>query len=188
MKRMLESLYSDHRSIVVVLDAMQHLVRRHAPSSAAADLRALRALLYYLDVYPERHHHPREEQCLFPAIRARTHDADEALDQLARQHAGGEAAIRHLEQLLLRFHEGGEPEWPAFAAAVDAFLRHYDAHMRLEEDVVMPIAERVIDAQSWHEIEADFNTRTDPLASVDAGTLMQHVLAMLPPPLGHADV
>jgi len=187
MARKLESLYSDHRSILVVLDAMQHLARRHAPATAASDARAMRAILYYLDVYPERHHHPREEQCLFPAVRARTHEADAALDELSRQHAAGAGAIRALEQLLLRYEGGGEAEWPPLAAAIDTFVRHYDAHMRLEEEVVMPVADRVIDAATWREIEADFAARRDPLAAVEAGELMQRVLRMLPPPLGHAD-
>ena len=130
MKHMLESLYSDHRSMVVALDAMQHLVRRHTPQTAAADA---------------------------------------VLDELARRHAGSEA------------------EWPPFAAARDVFLRQYDTHMRLEEDVVMPIANRVIERPAWEAIEADFATRTDPLASVHGDELMPHVLRMPPAPLGHAD-
>jgi len=187
MTRKLESLYGDHRSIVVVLDAMQHLARRHAPATAASDAKGLRAILYYLDIYPERHHHPREEECLFPAVRSRTREADAAIDELTRQHAGGAAALRALEQRLLRFEGGGESEWPALAAAIEEFIRHYDAHMRLEEEVVMPIADRVIDPAAWRAIEAEFATRQDPLASVKASELMRHVLNMLPAPLGHAE-
>lgn len=184
MTPMLKSLYSDHRSISAVLDAMQHLVRRHTAAGGAADVKVYRAILYYLDVFPERHHHPKEEQSLFPAIRAHTHDADSALDTLTRQHAAGEASIRALEQKLLRYEAGGEPEWADFALGVDEFIAHYEAHMRLEEDVVMPIAARALTAEDWRRVEAEFARQRDPLAATEPAQLLHRIVMLAPPPIG----
>jgi hemerythrin-like domain-containing protein len=144
----------------------------------------LRAILYYLDVFPERHHHRQEEDCLFPAIRARTHEADAVLEVLQRQHEGGAEAIRGLEQKLLRFEAGGAAEWPAFAQAVDQYVDRYDKHMRLEEDMIMPVAARLIDAPDWLRIEAQFAAQRDPLAGVTQTDLLRRIVALAPPPFG----
>jgi len=184
MSLSLASLYADHRSIAAVLDTMQHLVRRHAPQRGAADVRVLRAILYYLDVFPERHHHRMEEECLFPAIRARSHEVDAVLDTLGRQHEAGAEAIRGLEQKLLRFEAGGEAEWPAFALAVETYVGRYEAHMRTEEADVMPVAARVLGADDWRLIEARFDARRDPLSGAGSADLLQRIVEIAPPPFG----
>jgi hemerythrin-like domain-containing protein len=180
----LASLYADHRSISAVLDTMQHLVRRHDPRRGADDVRTLRAILYYLDVFPERHHHRMEEDYLFPAIRARTHEADAVLDALQRQHEAGAEAIRDLEQKLLRYAEGGAADWPDFASAAEAYVGRYEQHMRLEEDALMPVAQRLLGAEDWRRIEAQFDARRDPLAGVSGTELLHRIVAIAAPPFG----
>ncbi len=44
----------------------------------------------------------------------------------------------------MRYEEGGNKEFPAFAAAVDAFCRDYWDHMRKEEEKVFPLAEKLL--------------------------------------------
>ena len=84
--------------MVAVLNAMSALVREVRERSKRIDPKVFRAILYYLDVFPEREHHWKEEAVLFPRIRQRTRDADAILDELACEHESGEHAIRDLEQ------------------------------------------------------------------------------------------
>jgi hemerythrin-like domain-containing protein len=185
--QLLTALYAEHRSIAAVLWAMEALVRQHRDQGKAVDPGVFRAMLYYLDVFPEREHHPKEESLLFARIRARTHEGDAVLDELAREHESGERAIRGLEQALVRLEEGGEAEFPAFAAAVDRFIGDYHAHMRKEERDVMPLAQRVLTPADWAEIEAAFAAHRDPLHGVperDYDALFRRIVHLAPAPIG----
>jgi len=185
--RLLTALYAEHRSIAAVLWAMEALVRQQRDQGKAVDPRVFRAMLYYLDVFPEREHHPKEEALLFARIRARTHDGDAVLDELGREHESGARAIRELEQALVRLEEGGAAEFPAFGAAVDRFVGAYHEHMRKEEQVVMPLAQRVLTPGDWSDIEAAFATHRDPLAGApeqDFSALFHRIVNLAPEPIG----
>jgi hemerythrin-like domain-containing protein len=183
----LAALYSEHRSIAAVLAALEALVRERRDRGAKIDPRVFRAALYYLDVFAEREHHPKEERALFARLRGRTREADAVLDELGREHESGERAMRELEQALVRFEEGGDAEFPAFAAAVERFIGRYREHMRKEERDVMPLARRVLDANDWAAIEAAFAAHRDPLAGAgtdDYDALFQRIVTLAPAPIG----
>jgi hemerythrin-like domain-containing protein len=188
MARILEALYDEHRSIGAVLHGLRSLVRTQRDKGAKIDSKVFRAMLYYLDVFAERQHHPKEEDHLFPALRLRSKEAAAILDELGHEHAHGERGIRELEQALLRYEEGGEPEFPAFAAAVEHYVGDYYEHMRKEEQVVMPLAEKVLTAKDWNLIEDAFAENRDPLggtaASDDHQKLFTRIVNIAPAPIG----
>jgi hemerythrin-like domain-containing protein len=171
-----------------MLETLSRLVREVRDRGASIDPKAFRAILYYLDVFGEREHHPKEDKVLFALLRERTHEADEVLDELQLEHEAGEQAIRNLEQAFMRYEERGELEFPAFAAAAELYVNQYYEHMRKEEDKVMPIAERVLTAEDWTDIETAFASHRDPLSGISAETgvdqLYQRLLAVVPAPYG----
>lgn len=183
----LAALYAEHRSIAAVLSALEALVRERRDRGARIDPRVFRAALYYLDVFAEREHHPKEERALFPRIRTRTSDGDAVLAELTREHDAGERSMRELEQALVRFEEGGDVEFAPFATAVESFVGHYREHIRKEERDIMPLAQRVLNANDWAEIEAVFATHRDPLAGAstdDYEVLFQRIVSLAPAPIG----
>jgi len=188
MTRPLAHLYAEHSSIAAVLNAMSALVREVRDHGKRIDPKVFRAIIYYLDVFPEREHHRNEEFVLFPVIRQRTHEADAALDQLAREHMMGERAIRNLESAFLRYEEKGASEFAAFATAADVFVANYFEHMRKEERVIMPIAERALTKADWARVEAEFGRNRDPLSGVspetDPDELFQRIVMLVPAPYG----
>jgi hemerythrin-like domain-containing protein len=188
MSKPLAQIYEEHRSIAAVLSTLSRLVREVRDRGASIDPKAFRAILYYLDVFGEREHHPKEDKVLFPLLRERTHEADEVLDDLHLEHEAGEQAIRNLEQAFIRYEERGEIEFPAFAAAADVYVTRYFEHMRKEEHQVMPVAERVLTAEDWTDVEAAFAAHCDPLSGISQETgidqLYQRILAVVPSPYG----
>jgi hemerythrin-like domain-containing protein len=184
----LAQMYAEHASLAAVLNAMSALVREVRLRGRRIDPKVFRAMLYYLDVFPEREHHRKEEFVLFPRIRARTHAADKVLAELAREHEAGEQAIRNLEQAFLRYEERGDSEFAAFAAAADEYVARYYEHMRKEERDVMPLALRVLTAEDWVAIEAEFAEHQDPLAGTTAETaadeLFHRIVMLVPAPYG----
>ena len=88
------------RSILLLLDA-------HRRQQSTPDFSALRAMLFYVDQFPEQRHHRHETELLFPKLRARTPLARELLDHLDRDHAAGERNIREVEHALLVYEMPG---------------------------------------------------------------------------------
>jgi len=187
MSSHLDALLDEHRSIAAVLHAMRYLVRAKRDSGAKIDPQVFGAMLYYLDVFPERLHHPKEEAVFFGVLRQRTHEADSVLEELGREHKYGEDSIRSMEQALLRFVQGGEAEFAAFAAKTEAYVEGYLQHMRKEEDIVIPCARKVLTAEDWRQVEAAFAGNSDPLKgadSTDYRKLFSRIVNLAPPPVG----
>ena len=88
----------------------------------------------------------------------------------------------------MRYEEGGEKEFAAFARAVDDFVRDYWNHMRKEEEQLLPLAEKLLDANDWHVIDRAFGENKDPLASdrdtKDFQKLFSRIVNLAPPPIG----
>ncbi len=188
MQPRLSQMYDEHGSLAAVLNALTGLVREVRDFGRQVDPKVFRAIVYYLDVFPEREHHRKEEEVLFPRIRARTRDIDPVLDQLAREHAAGAQAIRELEQAFVRYEARGEAEFPAFAECAERYVTRYFDHMRREEEVVMSVARDVLTAQDLLEIEAAFATHRDPLAGTTPATdpveLFRTIVNLAPAPYG----
>jgi hemerythrin-like domain-containing protein len=188
MSTPLQALLDEHRSIGAVLHGMKYLVDAHRDRGEKLDTRVLSAMLYYLDVFPERMHHPKEETVLFARLRARTDAADAILDELEGEHAAGEQGIRDLEQALVRYIAGGEAEFEALAQQVHRFVDAYFEHIRKEEDLVLPHARKALTPEDWDAIEAAFAANADPLAGAGRGTdyraLFARIVNLAPPPIG----
>jgi len=186
--KVVSSILGDHRALAAVLHGMRHLIKQTRDRAAAPRFDVLRAMLYYIDVFPEREHHPKESRHLFVRIRARTAEADVTLDELDAEHALGNGMIRHLEQALLRYEAGGAEFFVAFATAVEAYCDFHYRHMRLEEDVVIPIAERVLTDADWEQLDVAFSGNPDPLTGIaapeDFDRLYSRIVAIAPPPIG----
>lgn len=187
MQPRLSQLYEEHGSLAAVLNALTALVDEVRKHGRRVDVQVFRTMLYYLDVFPEREHHRKEEAVLFARLRERTHEIDGVLDDLAREHAAGEQAIRALEQAFLRY-EASTAEFPAFAAEAQRYAARYFQHMHKEEHQVMPVARRVLTTQDFLEIEAAFAAPRDPLAGVappaDPDELFRKLVAIVPAPYG----
>ena len=186
--RVLTLIGNEHRSISAVLHGMQYLMNEIRERRAKIDPRVFRAMLYYLDTFAERVHHPKEDRYLFEAMRRRGAQADTVIAELEREHASGEDSLRRLEQYLVRYEEGGDKEFPAFAEAVEKFCRDYWDHMRKEEENVFPLAEKLLAKADWEAIDRAFEENRDPLAEErdtrDFQELFTRIVSLAPPPIG----
>jgi hemerythrin-like domain-containing protein len=155
---------------------------------AKIDPRVFRAMLYYLDTFSERMHHPKEDQYLFAPLRRLGAGADELIAELEREHAQGENALRRVEQCLIRYEEGGEKEFPEFAREIERFVEGYWDHMSKEEERVFPLAEKLFTRSDWEAIDKAFQANADPLANDrnerDFRKLFSRIVSLAPPPIG----
>jgi len=178
----------EHRSLGAVLHGMLYLIREIRYAGAAPNFEVFHAMLYYIDAFPERFHHPKEDAYLFKFLRLRHPDAAPLIDRLQVEHAIGAEKIRYLAQALTRYEQGGAPEFGGFAEAVAAYAAFHYGHMRAEEDELIPLARKHLTKDDWKEIDAAFAGNTDPLfgtkASAQYVELFRQIVNLAPPPIG----
>ena len=183
----------EHGALSAMLRSIGLLLAEHRRRNTLPDFSVLRAMLFYVDEFPEKLHHTKESQLLFPKLRERSPEVAAVLDRLDRDHAGGEHAIRELEHELLGFEmlgdtRLGEQRRDRFEKAMNKYIAFYLEHMRIEETEILPLAARVLNEEDWHELDAAFLQNRDPLAGHEPDeefrALFRKILMTLPAPLG----
>ena len=134
----LRIIREEHAALSAMLRSILLLLAQHRRQGTLPEFAALRAMLFYVDEFPEKRHHRKETELLFPKLRARTPLAHKILDHLDGDHASGEKSIRDLEHALLGFEMMGEPRRQAFEEAAKDYVSFYLAHMAMEEEYILP--------------------------------------------------
>jgi hemerythrin-like domain-containing protein len=188
MSMALTIIRDEHRTISAILHGMEYLAWQIGKRNKKVDPQVFRAMLYYLDTFSERSHHPKEDQFLFSALRRRGAGAEALITELEKEHAGGEDALRRLAQALNRYEEGGDKEFPGFERAVERFVDSYRDHMRKEEELLFPLARKLLTDADWAAIDRAFEGNRDPLAGMrdsrDFDKLFQRIAEIAPSPIG----
>lgn len=179
---------AEHRALAAVLQSMKMVLDRARRHGRTPDFAVLQAMLVYVDEFPERLHHPKESEVLFPRLRKRAPDLGPVLDTLEAQHDRGEQSIREVEHLLLLYQVFGEPRRQAFERRLDDYVNAYLNHMHVEESQVLPAALTALTPADWREIDAAFAANRDPLTghepSGEYQALFRTIAEHTPAPIG----
>ena len=178
----------EHGRLAAVIHGMLHLVRQMEKTGVQPDLKVLRAMLFYISEYPERLHHPKEDEFLFGRLRSRTQQFNSAIEVLEAQHAEGEALVHKLEHMLIRLEFVGKPAHAGFRKLVEEYAEFYFSHMRIEEEQILPAAEQMLDDTDWILINDAFSANADPLENTDLkgdfDRLFTLIVNIAPAPIG----
>ena len=184
----LRIIRDEHSALSAMLRSIVLLLAEHRSKRTLPDFAALRAMLFYVDEFPEKRHHRKESELLFPKLRARTPISRELLDRLDDDHERGERKIREVEHALLAFEMIGEPRRKAFEQAVERYVEFYLSHMALEEREILPLAEKVLTEDDWAQLDEAFNANRDPLTGCepepDYEALFRRIVNAVPAPIG----
>ena len=187
MNNAILTIRDEHRSISAVLHALKQLAKDAEDSSVEPRFAVFRAMIYYIDQFPERLHHPKEEKYPFARLEQRSPEAKALIEDLRAEHIMGAQLIRDLEQALVGLEVGWSGGARAFSAAVDAYAEFHWNHMRKEEKQLLPLAERSLTEQDWREIDAGFGGNEDPIADLreeDFEKLFTRIVSLAPEPVG----
>jgi hemerythrin-like domain-containing protein len=184
----LRIIREEHQALAAMLRSILMMLAHHRRHGTLPDFATLRAMLFYVDEFPEQRHHRKETELLFPKLRARTPLARQLLDRLDDDHARGEQKIRELEHELLGFEMMGESRRARFEAAAERYVDFYLGHMGTEEHEILPLAERVLTAQDWSELDEAFTANRDPLTGHEPTDeyreLFTRIVNAVPAPIG----
>jgi branched-chain amino acid transport system ATP-binding protein len=185
MRDPIDIIKAEHSNFDKVLHALEEGVCEAGSSSGKPDLETLFSIVYYIRVFPDKLHHPKEEQFLFPALRRRRPDSAPLVDELEQQHTEGERLRVELEQALRRCDQS----WPnGYAELKDATRRYVNAqrrHIGTEERELLPLARECLSTQDWEGIQRAFAKNIDPLFGDNLETgfqsLFKRITASRPP-------
>ena len=178
----------EHRALAAVLRSVLMLVEDGPREQPGRFFDVLRAMLFYIDEFPERLLHPKESNLLFPKIARAEPALLNVIRKLEADHMDGEGRVRELQHLLLAWELVGESRREAFVDGVQAYVKFYLEHMRIEETQLLPAAERSLTAQDWGELDDAFRTDPDPLSSgsheASYDRLFTRIVLSAPAPIG----
>ena len=189
----LQIIRDEHAALSAVLRSLMLLIAEERRKQLPIAYEVVRAMLFYIDEFPERLHHPKESELLFPKLRARSASAGAMLDRLDADHVRSQRAVLELEHELLALEMMAEaPDADQrrrrFEEHVEAYVLGYLEHIRIEEVDALPLAERVLAPADWAELDEAFMRNRDPLTRREADDafrpLFKRILMTLPAPLG----
>ena len=187
MKESIRIIHDEHRSMSSVLHALAHLTRMAKDPAIEPDFNVFRAVIRYIDQYPERLHHPKEDEFLFRRLSAVCPEARPLIERLESEHREGARLVRELERSLMLFEDNRSDGWANFSDMVDTYSQFHWDHMRLEEKELIPLAERHFSTRDWEVVDAGFSSNTDPIAQVkekDFQELFTRLVNIAPAPVG----
>lgn len=188
LNRALAIIHDEHRSLGAVLHGLRFLAREIRLKGAQPDFKLMWSMIYYMKAFSQRLHDPREDAYLFARLKERTHEADELIATLERQHADGATHLLQLEETLGQLEAGIPGSAERFATLVEAHHDEAWQHMGLEEKQVIPLAKKYLTAADWVGIAEAFGAHGDPRFGAkpehEFRDLFSRIVNLAPPPIG----
>jgi len=161
----LSIIREEHAAVSALLRSLRLLVEKGPGEQRTRYFETVRAMLFYLDEFPERRHHPNETKLLFPALLRAAPELQPVIEKLDADHAAGEHRVRELQHMLVGWEFVGETRRAGFVEALQEYVRLYLAHMQAEETWLLPQAARLLGPAQQAELDAAFAAARDPLAA-----------------------
>lgn len=189
MKSAIDTIRNEHRALAAVLSGLSTFVDGVAAGRFEPDFTLLAAMLEYVSAVPDKVHHPKEDDYLFPALRNRSAEAAVILDELQREHRDGPARLAALADAFARYRAAGAAGLAPFRAAVKDYLDFQWQHMATEEKDVLPLARQALAPADWAAIDAAFAANDNPWegAAGEYRQLFARIVSIAPDPIGLGD-
>ena len=184
----LSIIREEHAAVSALLRSLRLLADQGPGEQRSRYFETVRAMLFYLDEFPERRHHPNESKLLFPMLLRTAPELQPVIEKLEADHALGEHRVRELQHMLVGWEFLGASRRAGFVAALQDYVRLYLQHMHVEEAHVLPQAARLLSPAQHAELDAAFASAHDPLASGRRDpayeALFDRIVEQAPAPIG----
>jgi len=191
MARALDIMKREHLSLNTVLHVLNQLLldleSGHLTSNDV-DYELIEKIMSYIEEFLDTMHHPKEDNYLFPALLKKTSESNDVIMELQEQHKKG---VEHRKRLEIHIQAMKDKHPGQVEKVIDAlkdYLGAHREHMKLEDTVIMPLAERVLTEEDWAPIDEAFNQNKDPVFG-DAPQnkfrkMLSDITYMAPAPIG----
>ena len=178
----------EHTALAAMLRSLGMMVDQGPADQPEQYFDVMRAMLFYIDEFPERRHHPKESNLLFPMLARARPDLMPVIHRLEGDHMAGEGKVRELQHLLLAWELLGDSRREAFENQAREYVHFYLDHMRTEETELLPAAQADLSADDWAGLDAAFAMERDPLGGGPGDRqydrLFSRIVLTAPAPIG----
>jgi hemerythrin-like domain-containing protein len=184
----IQIIHEEHAAVRAMLRSLLLLLAGGPGDQPERFFDVVRAMLFYIDEFPEKRHHPKESDLLFPRLVRAAPELMPVIRRLETDHMQGEGKVRELQHLLLAWEFIGESRRAAFTDAARKYVDFYLAHMRVEETELLPVAKTALTSAQWQELDVAFERDRDPLAGgvrdPSYDRLFTRIVMSTPAPIG----
>ena len=190
MSRALSIIQREHRALAAVLYTFDHVLADVRAGKIEPDFGMFDAVLSYVQDFPDRFHHPKEDEVLFPLILKRAPEVKDVIAELQAQHHEGVRLTSDLRWKLDAWKAAPKTGFAAFDDAAQKFIEWQREHMGKEERIVMPAAREKLSAADWIGIDSSFSDNDDPIFGRNPkqayDQLLSKIASLAPEPYGLA--
>ncbi len=149
-------LKHEHELILRVLDAAE-AEWQTAEATGAVHADVLDKLLDFFRNFADRCHHAKEEQQLFVRLRQRGLPAEGGpVGVMLSEHEAGRQYLQAVAAALPAAHEGDTAAIDAIRHALGGYITLLRAHIAKENNILFPMADRVLRVEDQHELSMEF--------------------------------
>ncbi len=139
MSRAVDDLRKEHDAILLTLSILEKIVSQINAGGAPAR-QDLEQIVGFLKEFADRCHHGKEEGILFPEMKkAGVPERGGPLGVMLAEHDAGRGLIAEMTASL-----ASGPDYRAFASSATRYIELLRSHIAKENNVLFPMAERVI--------------------------------------------
>ena len=161
-----QALVAEHRLILRMIALLEQNAARTA-SGEYANWQFYLDGVDFIRNYADRFHHAKEEDVLFEAlVRNGMPRANSPVTAMLMEHDQGRAYVLGMETAVLEAREGLEGRESVIAENALAYATLLREHISKEDDILYPLAERVIPEAMRGEIVSGYQ-RAEAQASTD---------------------
>ncbi len=148
-------LVEEHELLSTALDVMEPIAGMLAGGEAVpvGDLTAIRD---FLQNFVQLSHEQKEEQVLFPALIKADESKKLIVSDLIGEHHAGRDYINGIAEALEAGYRPGNAEALHLSENFEHYARMFRKHIRRENGILFPEAERLIGADRLAELDAGF--------------------------------
>jgi branched-chain amino acid transport system ATP-binding protein len=190
MSRALTIIQREHRALAAVIYTFDHVLAEISAGRVAPDFALFETILAYIQDFPDRFHHPKEDEVLFPLLLKRAPETKATIDELQAQHHEGMRLTSDLKWKLAAWSKDPDKGLAAFETAARHFIEWQRKHIGLEERTIIPTAREKLLAEDWAKADAAFADNDDPIFGQNPkkvyDDLLSRIASLAPEPYGLA--
>jgi len=185
----IQKILQEHATISSLLASLVMMIERGPREDHERFFDVMRAMLFYLDEYPAKFHHPKEETYLVAPLRNKSVAHDVILSRLSEEHVLEESRVRELQHMLHAWEYLGDERRKEFEVELVKYANFYREHMRVEESVIIPAALECLSKEEWQALDKQFEDNAITIDSAEHANpsfnrLFTKIVNFAPAPIG----
>jgi hemerythrin-like domain-containing protein len=153
----IEELRAEHQAVKMTLRVLETMCRRMEQVGEAVETQDIDQLLEFFSVFVDKCHHGKEEELLFPALEAvGVRREGGPIGVMLEEHERGRAYVRQMKEALSQHKAHQAAATATLIREARGYTALLDQHIHKEDNVLFPMAERLLSEATLAELAAGF--------------------------------